>query len=196
MKLTKTVKVLLIALLAVSCEKENPEIPHEHEVFSNVSLTLVPIGGSDEITFHWHDANGDLLVSNDEIENGSLVANTEYNAVISFNEQEEHDAHELHDDDGHEDHEDLDLDAEILNESTEHQLFFSSVKGLKISYSDVDSNGSPIGLETTFVTDDSFEGGELTITLRHEPIKNALGVASGNITNAGGETDVEITFSL
>jgi hypothetical protein len=32
--------------------------------------------------------------------------------------------------------------------------------------------------------------------LRHEPNKDALNVASGEITNAGGETDIEVSFPV
>jgi hypothetical protein len=34
--------------------------------------------------------------------------------------------------------------------------------------------------------------GNIVVILRHEPIKNAEGVASGDITNAGGATDAQI----
>ena len=34
------------------------------------------------------------------------------------------------------------------------------------------------------------------MTLRHEPAKDASGVAAGDITNAGGETDIEVTFDV
>ena len=40
------------------------------------------------------------------------------------------------------------------------------------------------------------EQGNLKITLRHRPQKNAEGVASGNITNAGGATDAEVIFPV
>ena len=35
-----------------------------------------------------------------------------------------------------------------------------------------------------------------TITLRHEPAKTATGVSGGDITNAGGETDIEVVFDV
>jgi hypothetical protein len=36
----------------------------------------------------------------------------------------------------------------------------------------------------------------LKITLRHEPNKKASGVVGGSITNAGGETDIEVSFDV
>jgi hypothetical protein len=32
----------------------------------------------------------------------------------------------------------------------------------------------------------------IRVTLIHEPMKSAAGVSSGDITNAGGETDIEV----
>lgn len=209
-------KKLLLGVLAgvalVSCEKDDPEDIHEHEVFSNVRLTLTPVGGGEEVEFHWHDENGDLIVDDNEYENGSLAVSTAYTAVVSFIEEDEHDHEEdLNDgqankvfsdgdDDDHDHDHDEDehktLDAEILAEDSEHQLFYSAVTGLTITYTDEDDNGNPLGIETTFTTDDSFDGGALTITLRHEPNKFGSGVSDGDITNAGGETDVEVTFNL
>ena len=34
----------------------------------------------------------------------------------------------------------------------------------------------------------------MTVILRHEPNKAGAGVSDGDITNAGGETDIEVTF--
>jgi len=36
----------------------------------------------------------------------------------------------------------------------------------------------------------------VTITLRHEPAKDATGVSDGDITNAGGETDISVNFPV
>lgn len=51
-------------------------------------------------------------------------------------------------------------------------------------------------METTFTTDATYAGGDLKIVLLHEPNKDAEGVSAGDITNAGGDTDVEVTFAL
>ena len=89
-----------------------------------------------------------------------------------------------------------DITAEILAEGVDHQFFFQ-VNGadLVISYGDADTNGDPIGLLSA-----CFAGmagsGSLKVTLRHMPDKTAAGVAVGDITNAGGDTDIEVTFPL
>ena len=47
----------------------------------------------------------------------------------------------------------------------------------------------------TLTTGDAASG-NITIILRHEPVKDAEGVSDGDITNAGGETDISVTFPV
>lgn len=85
---------------------------------------------------------------------------------------------------------------EIENEAAEHQFFFQpSGIDLQVTYADVDANGRPVGLLNTAVTGASGSG-TLTVTLRHELDKAAPGVADGDITNAGGETDIQVAFPV
>ncbi|MEZ7887763.1 MAG: type 1 periplasmic binding fold superfamily protein, partial [Flavobacteriales bacterium] len=58
-----------------------------------------------------------------------------------------------------------------------------------------DEEGNPIGLSTVLTTGE-MGSGTITVTLRHEPNKDAAGVSSGDIANAGGETDIEVTFNV
>ena len=86
----------------------------------------------------------------------------------------------------------------ILNlyQDLDHQFFFSAINGLDVQtvYTDMDSEGNPIGQQFELTANTS--SGGLFIVLRHEPNKNAAGVPDGDITNAGGETDIEITFPV
>ena len=59
----------------------------------------------------------------------------------------------------------------------------------------MDEDGNPIGVQFTLATTTAASG-SLTITLRHEPMKTASGVRNGDITNAGGETDVQAVFPI
>jgi hypothetical protein len=89
-----------------------------------------------------------------------------------------------------------DITEEVEEEAADHQFFFqTSVSGINIAYADMDTNGNPIGLSTTLTTNETASG-TITVTLRHEPNKDAAGVSAGDITNAGGETDIEITFNV
>jgi hypothetical protein len=88
------------------------------------------------------------------------------------------------------------ITTEIFEEAEEHQFFFqSSDSALSVSYSDTDANQQPLGLLSELSASDPGDY-SLTITLRHEPDKSAAGVSDGDITNAGGETDIEVTFQI
>ncbi|MFB0942128.1 MAG: type 1 periplasmic binding fold superfamily protein, partial [Patiriisocius sp.] len=90
-----------------------------------------------------------------------------------------------------------DITQEVIEEADEHQVFYTISEGLNIqtTYEDQDSQGNPLGLQITLTTGAASEG-SLTVTLRHEPNKSAEGVSDGDITNAGGETDITTTFNV
>lgn len=88
------------------------------------------------------------------------------------------------------------ISNEVQEEGTAHQFFYTvSGVDLSVAYGDTDADGRPIGLLTT-MSSGTPGSGTLLVTLRHEPDKSAAGVAAGDITNAGGETDVEVSFPL
>ena len=62
------------------------------------------------------------------------------------------------------------------------------------NYTDMDSAGNPIG--QTFDLYAYAGAGDFTIVLIREPDKNAPGVSDGDINNALGETDIDITFPI
>ena len=51
------------------------------------------------------------------------------------------------------------------------------------------------GLLSTLMTKGP-DAAKINIILRHEPNKKGLGVSDGDITNAGGETDIEVSFDI
>jgi hypothetical protein len=91
---------------------------------------------------------------------------------------------------------DEEVEEEIEEEDDEHQFFFSTTGGLNatVAYDDTDGT-NPVGLKTKVTTAEASQG-TLRVTLRHEPNKSAEGVSAGNITNAGGETDIEVEFDV
>ena len=97
-----------------------------------------------------------------------------------------------------------DITLEIEEEADMHQFFYipnaDANEVVHISYDpeeEKDSNGKPVGISSVWQLSGITDQNEtVTITLRHQPNKGAAGVADGDITNAGGETDIEVTFQL
>ncbi len=175
--------LLLVFTLFVgltSCDKDDPEIPHEEELITTLIYTLTPDNGGSDVVLSFKDLDGggkDPVIATE-----ALQANMTYTGVIKLLNELESPAH--------------DISEEVEEEADEHQFFFSTtVEGLIITYTDEDDNGKPLGLENQLVTGDAGSG-QLTIILRHEPAKNAAGVSEGDITNAGGESDIEVTFDI
>lgn len=91
-----------------------------------------------------------------------------------------------------------DVTAEVEEEGDEHQFFFSWTGNAfagAVNYSGAenskDVNGRPLGLTTTWTTNNSAASGEFNVILKHQP-----GVKSNTSTVDDGETDLDITFQL
>jgi len=176
-------KILFIALMAItllttSCGDDEVEIPIEEEVITTLNYTLT--AGASTVTLSFQDLDGDGGNA-PTITGGTLAANTAYSGSIELLNESETPAE--------------DVTEEIEEEDEEHQFFFASTNGISITYADADAEGNPIGLQNTLTTD-AAGSGTVTVTLRHEPNKGGEGVADGDITNAGGETDIEVTFDV
>ena len=180
----KLIHVSFIAFAAVlSCnDSDDPIIINEEEVITTVTATLTPVGGGTIITLQSRDLDGDgpnvpvITIS------GNLAPNTTYSGAIEVLNETVTPAENI--------------TEEVEEEGDEHQFFFTPTNSVvTVAYADMDINGDPIGIEFTLTTTNA-SSGNLTVTLIHEPNKNAAGVSSGDITNAGGETDAEATFAI
>ena len=174
---------LFSILFFTACEKEDPVIPNEEELITTLIYTLTPEGGGTPVEFRFEDLDGDGGNA-PIITNGTVLNNTTYTGVLSLLNETEDPAESISD--------------EVAAEAEEHQFFytfFSFGFNGNIVYADTDENGNPIGLLTTFTVGDPSTT-FLNITLKHEPDKSATGVSGGDITNAGGETDIDVTFDL
>jgi hypothetical protein len=171
-------------LIFTSCQDDEPAdpvIPNEEEVITTLNFTLTPNGGGTPVVLTFQDLDGDGGNA-PTISTGTLDTNTVYNGSLDLLDEIKSPADSI--------------TKEVKEEALDHQFFFqTSISGLNIAYSDTDANGNPLGLATT-VTTGAAGSGTVTITLRHEPDKNAAGVSTGDITNAGGETDIEVTFNV
>ncbi len=183
--LLKTLALGGAVLFLASCEDDDPEtptIPNEEEVITTLTLTLSS-DDNDDVVLKYQDLDGDggeppIITP----ATASLNVNTTYSGVIKVENELEDPAENI--------------TEEVEEEGAEHQFFFMDENDiLSYSYSDEDENGNPVGIESEIMT--GTDGSTtLTIILRHEPDKYAEGVADGDITNAGGETDIEVSFDI
>ncbi|MCB0538702.1 MAG: hypothetical protein R2777_02790 [Chitinophagales bacterium] len=175
--ITATVFLVLLA----SCEKD----PHEHndeELITTLKVDFTNTQSGAVSTLLFQDLDGDggdaPVITAD-----NLAANASYTVALSVLNESESPADNI--------------TAEIQEEAVDHQFFFEKSSGLNLnfSYNDADENGKPIGLSNTATTGVA-SNGTLTVTLRHQPDKGASGVSAGDITNAGGASDIEVTFNV
>lgn len=185
-KYTKTIKnlalVLFVATVFTVCSDDDPEVVNEEELITTLTATLTPSGGGTEIILKSVDLDGDGPNAPVITVSANLTANTDYTGVLKIENETESPAE--------------DITVEVLEEDEEHQFFFTPTNNVAtVTYNDMDGNGNPIGVRFILTTTTAASG-NLTITLRHEPVKTASGVNSGDITNAGGETDVQAVFPV
>ena len=183
MKNLKRIALLVVPVLFLtSCSNDDTPV-NEEEVITTVRVTLV--GGGQTIVLESRDLDGDgpnapVLTP---IEGGILVAGTTYEGSTEFLNELEDPAE--------------DITVEVEEEGADHQVFYQVPSSVgTVTYTDTDADGRPIGLNFTLVAGTSGSSGNLTVTLRHLPNKTATGVVAGDITNAGGNTDAVVSFSV
>lgn len=173
-----------------SCKNDSvPEPENEEEVITDITLTFTPAAGGGEIATALSsdpDGEGPQNRTTEEI---VLNPNTTY--VLSI-ELENSIAGES-------------ITGEVEQEAEEHIFLFSWTEGIfsnptgdgnidnrndAVNYIDTDTNGLPLGLETSWTTGTSATG-TFRLVLKHQP--DSKTVSSGmNV----GETDVDITWPL
>lgn len=169
------------ALTLSSCEKKDPKLQNEEELITTLTYTLTPAAGGAAVEMKFVDLDGPGGNA-PIISGGILMANTVYNATVKIWNESKTPAENI--------------TEEVKEEAEDHQFFYSStLSDVVIGYEDTDKNAMPIGVETTVTTGNAGTG-KLSVTLRHEPNKTAAGVSTGDISNAGGETDIEVTFEI
>jgi hypothetical protein len=178
-------KIILLSsliYLSFACEVDTPVIPNEEELITTVIYTLTPQNGGADVILKFQDIDGDGGNA-PVINSANLTAGITYTGKLTFLNEAENPVE--------------DITAEIKSEGEEHQIFYqtSSTLNLTVAYADMDENNKPIGLETTLAANIKTTG-TLKITLKHEPNKSAMNVDKGDITNAGGETDIEVSFNV
>lgn len=155
---------------------------NEEETITTFQLKFTPIGGGQSIDYSYQDLDGDG--ANPPIYKTDLLdSNTKYNVLATLLNEASNPVTNITD--------------EVKSEGVDHQFFYILQPNdlATFQYDDKDENGDAIGLQTLCQTK-SKEEGKLKIVLRHKPNKKAFGVSEGGISNAVGETDLEIEFDF
>jgi len=185
---------VLTLFIFTACEEDEaaPEEENEVEVFTDVKLVFTPTGGGAAVEATAQDPDGagvQELVVNDEIK---LQSGTSYTLTMVIENCLESPC-EL-------------MNEEIEEEDLEHQLFFAWTDGAftspvgngnidnasdPVNYNDTDSNGNPLGLNTSWTAGDATTAASFTVRLQHQPdVKTATSGAND------GDTDFELQFRL
>lgn len=181
MKFMKYAMLVAVLVTTQACKDDDPKPENPEELITTLRIDFFPLGLAAPAVFEFRDTDGDggnpPVITAD-----TLAANITYEATLTLLNESANPV--------------VDITAEILAEAEDHQFFFmTSGATMTHDYNDDDVNGNPVGVLNMFMTG-SAGSGTLTVTLRHEPDKEAAGVEDGIITNAGGETDIEVTFPL
>ncbi len=173
---------------------EDPNAPpceNEEEIITDVVLTWTPVDGGDPVVARAQDPDGEGPLDLEILDDINLVESTEYTMAVTLANSIENE----------------DITVEIMEEDDEHMFFFAFTEGVfdsptgdgnvdnrpdPVNYNDMDENGLPVGLSTTWNTPANMGfGGTFRIVLKHQP-----GVKSETSTVDDGSTDVDLTFNL
>jgi hypothetical protein len=195
MKNLRKVSLYVVALLAfgfASCESEDPEKENEGEVITDVTLNFQELNASNALvgsvfTFKASDPQGIEVGKTPTVQSITLTKGKKYQMTIEVKNSIENE----------------DITKEILEEAAEHQFFFLGQvfdsSFFSIQYAD--AGGVALGLKT-IVTVSSSTGtnnSNMRLVLRHDLNKSFPGASSptfANFAQAGGETDLDITFPV
>jgi hypothetical protein len=195
MKNLKKVSLYLLAVLAfgfASCESEDPEKENDGEVITDVTLKFQELNASNApvgavLSFKASDPQGIEVGKTPTIQPVSLTKGKKYLMTIEVTNEIEKE----------------DITKEILEEAAEHQFFFlgpvfdSNI--FTIQYAD--AGGIALGLRNNVTVSSSTgtNNSTMRVVLRHDLNKSFAGASNPNFANfaqAGGETDLDITFPV
>lgn len=188
MKTTKILASILIlaTLFFAGCKKDPLTPPNETELITTLKLTLMDTAAPyTTYSAEFRDLDGDggiaatldsLIIPSGKVYTASLLLLDERDAAA------------------------IDTTSiEINEENTVHQFFYQSTPIdviTNFTYLTFDDNGKPLGTEFSCKTKPTASTGTLRITLRHEPNKDGANVVNNDLTNAGGETDIQVDFPV
>ena len=197
--LTKSgILLLLAAFIFSACgtdsSPDDPPIENEVEVITDVTLIFTNVDdNSDTVSARAQDPDGEGVQELQVLDDIQLQSGVTYRLTYEiFNGLEDPPE---------------DIGEEIEEEDDEHQFFFQFTENAfsspggngnfdnaddPINYNDLDDEGNPVGLETTWTTSgQNVDDGFFRLRLQHQP-----DIKSSSTTVNDGDTDIDITFTL
>ncbi|HBR54101.1 MAG TPA: type 1 periplasmic binding fold superfamily protein [Flavobacteriaceae bacterium] len=171
--------IIVLSFVFTSCSNDDdvPVPVNEEEIITTVIATLVAEGST--VTLTSRDLDGDGPDEADVTVSGDFQVGLTYVGSVQFLNETENPAE--------------DITEEVEEEAEEHQVFFLLSAGLDgtINYGNNDGDGNPLGTQFSLLPN-AAGNGNFAIILRHEPKKPN----DGTLDDAGGETDVIVTFQV
>lgn len=192
-------KNLILMALAISmiagCSTDDPKKEDTPELITKATLTFTPTTGGTAIAVSATDPDGEGVM--DIVVDGpiNLVAGTQYvltlellNTLVTVGQPG------------------YSITEEVEAEGDEHMFFFSWTGNVfqtpagdgniddradAVDYVDLDTNGQPIGLLSTWTSASSTATGSFRFLLKHQP-----GTKTATSGSTVGETDLDLTFVL
>jgi hypothetical protein len=185
--------LLLASFAFTSCDSDDPEAENDGEVITDVILNFQELNAAGTPTgaitsFKASDPQGIEVGATPTIQNVTLTKGKTYQLKIEVRNSIENE----------------DITAEILTEADEHQFYFlgtAFVGSGVLTYTYADPTGDLLGVvgKVVVAQNPGFNNANMRIVLRHALDKNFPGATNPNFENfiqAGGETDLDITFPL
>lgn len=195
MKNLQKLPLYLFAALTMgfaSCESEDPEKENEGEVITDVTLKFQEVDASNNpigtaVSFKASDPQGIAVGASPTIQTVNLTRGKKYLMTIEvFNGIAKED-----------------ITKEILAEAAEHQFYFLGAAFtsniMTIAYADAGSIALGLRNLVTVSSSPGTNNTSMRVVLRHDLNKSFTGANNPNFANfvqAGGETDLDITFPV
>lgn len=190
-----TTALALVSLGVISsCNDDDPVKEDTPELITKATLTFTPTGGGTPVVVTATDPDGEGV--QDITVDGpiNLGVSKSYTLAIQLINELAQPSDPAYN-----------ITAEVEAESHEHQFFFSWTNNVfsdpmgdgnidnrndDVNYEDLDHNGLPLGLATSWTTATAASG-VFRVLLKHQPdLKNA------SSTSTTGETDLDIEFTI
>jgi hypothetical protein len=179
----KYLAILAAAFLFMSCKKDDDIEPtDDNELITRVELTFINNATNAIVKYTFQDKDGDPKTAPEKFDKIVLYKGVSYTMAIEVFDDTKSPA--------------TDITYEIDEESDVHLFVFKTTPATLLTtiIEDRDKNGLPIGLGTKVTTSSTAGTGKFNVLLKHQPELNGVKMKNGQ--EAGGSTDIDLTFDV